>query len=205
VETLAQRVPCDETLELGHQLGGLTDCEIGLDPFFECCHPKLLEAPDFLLRERVEGELRERRPAPKAECTAEGRGGVPCCACGERRASPVEQRREPPRVDLPLLEPQHVPRSSGEEDALAFVAKQLPELRDVSLEDLGRRRRWVLAPDLLDQTVGRDDPVRVQEQDGESGTPLPRSDLERATLPPDLERAQDTKLDQRLRTDCTRT
>jgi hypothetical protein len=58
VETLAQRVPGDKALELGHELAGLTEGEIRLNPLLQRRDPEFLEAPDLLLREPLERELR---------------------------------------------------------------------------------------------------------------------------------------------------
>ena len=66
-ERLAKRVLADETLELADHIAVAPELELGVDALAEDNEPQLLEPPDLRLREVVERELGERRPAPERE------------------------------------------------------------------------------------------------------------------------------------------
>ena len=83
-QPLAQRMTGDERLELGDDLGVTREREVGLDPFLDGGQAELLQAGDLLLRERVEGEVRERRAAPETQRLAEERRRLVRCAAGQR-------------------------------------------------------------------------------------------------------------------------
>ena len=58
-QPLAQRVSPDEGLDLRHQLGIGAAIEIGGDPLLEYAEPKVFEALDVRLRERLRLEVGE--------------------------------------------------------------------------------------------------------------------------------------------------
>ena len=81
----------DEGLELGDERRVPAEREVGLDPLLERREPQLLEPLDGRARERLVGEVGERRPAPELERLAEQRGrraGVVA------RARPLGLRRQ---------------------------------------------------------------------------------------------------------------
>ena len=80
---LAQRVLGDERLELRDQLGVAAEREIGLDPVLEAARRSSSSRAISDLGERLEGEVRERRPAPERERLRKPRRrarGSPCAA-----------------------------------------------------------------------------------------------------------------------------
>ena len=64
-KALAKRIPRDEPFQLAEEIAGSTEREIGVEPLLERLEPRLLEARDLGLRERLEGQILERRSAPK--------------------------------------------------------------------------------------------------------------------------------------------
>src|SRR5439155_26064853 len=74
------------------------------------------------------------------------------------------------------------------------VREQAAKLGDIDLDDLRGGRRPVLAPELLDEPVGGDDLVRVQEEDGQERALLASAEPERSVLLDDLQRAEYPKL-----------
>jgi hypothetical protein len=79
------------------------------------------------------------------------------------------------------------------------VPEHLPELGDVDLErGRGGLRRGPV-PELVDQPVSRDDPVRLEEQEGEQPALLGAAERQRTTVLDGLERAEDPVLDARVR------
>ena len=75
-----------------------------------------------------------------------------------------------------------------------FRAECFAEPRDVSVQRVPRRVGWSLAPDLVDDAVGGDDVVRIQEQEGEQGTRLPTRQVEPLSVLPCFERPQDPEV-----------
>jgi hypothetical protein len=67
-------------------------------------------------------------------------------------------------------------------------------LRDVALDELGSALRRSIAPQAVDQTILRDDLVRVHEQQGEQRGRL-ADDRERAASSRDLQRPEHPELD----------
>ena len=69
-----------------------------------------------------------------------------------------------------------------------IAGERLPKLRDVPLHDLGRGRRRPFSPEVVDQAIGGDDLVRVEQEHGEKRTPLPgpdRASRSECPRPPD--------------------
>ena len=89
-EALAQRMLGDEPLELSDDVAVAPELEIGVDALLEGDKSQLLESPDLRLREALERELGEHRPAPSVERAHEL---VPALLCGK-----------PPGVGKRLLE-----------------------------------------------------------------------------------------------------
>ena len=96
-QALPQRMLGDERLELADQLGVAAAGQIGVDPLLERRQPQLLETGDLGLRERLVGEVGERRPAPKRERLAQllrpPLSGVP--SAPRRRAARSGRGRAP--------------------------------------------------------------------------------------------------------------
>ena len=112
---------------------------------------QLLEAPDLEARERLGGDVVERRPAPQRERLARRRLG--------------DQALEAVGVDLSAAKPQLVAVPAGDDlGAVAADAERLAQLRDVDLHHLvgGRRRR--LPHRAVDQRLGRDHGALVEGQ-----------------------------------------
>jgi hypothetical protein len=56
-----------QPLELGEHLGVAAKRQVGLDPVLHCSEPQLLQVGDGRLRERLVGELLERRSTPQPQ------------------------------------------------------------------------------------------------------------------------------------------
>ena len=169
---LAQRVSGDERLELGDEISLAPEREVGVDPFLDGGQAQLLEAGDLLLRERVEGEVGKRRAAPELQRLAEQHRGVVRCAFAAGRPRPwASSAAKRSASSCPASSRKHIARRPGHEDAAtAVVREHLAKPRDVPLHDLRRGRRRPLAPELVDQSIGRDDLVRVQKEHGQKRT-----------------------------------
>src|SRR6185369_6686856 len=61
----------DERLELADELGVPAERQVGVDPLLQRYQPQILQTPGLRTRERLVGELCERRPPPQRERLAE--------------------------------------------------------------------------------------------------------------------------------------
>ena len=86
MQALAQRMLGDERLELAHQLAMTPVRELRVDRLRERSQPQLLQATDLRRRERLVGNVGQRRATPQRERLA--------------RRAVRHQPLEPCRVDL---------------------------------------------------------------------------------------------------------
>jgi hypothetical protein len=71
-QPLAQRVGGDVGVELRHEVGAAAELEIRVDPLLDRGEPELVETSRLAPRERLVGEVGERRPAPEGERARKG-------------------------------------------------------------------------------------------------------------------------------------
>ena len=167
---LAQRVLAHERLELADHLRVAAERQVCVDALLDGDQAQLVEPRDLLLGERLVGEVRQRRAAPQRQPLAQPLRRAIRLARGERALAGVHRPLEALHVDIVGAELQQVavgPRDEHVAVAIGAVLQLLAQLRHVDLQALGRRRRRALAPQLVDQPVGRDDLVAVQEQQRE--------------------------------------
>jgi hypothetical protein len=183
---LAQGVLGDEHLQLADDVGVPAGREIGVEPALERRQSQLLQAGDRRARERLVGQVGERRPAPQGERLAQRGRGSPRLRLGGLG----EQALEPRDVDLGGVGAQRVARLARDDPVLAQLAAQA---RHVDVDALGDGRRRRLAPQLVDQALGGDHLVRVQQEDGEQRALLRAAEHERASVLDHLQRAKKPK------------
>ena len=184
-----QRLLDEESLDLPDELGITAEHEVGVDAVLERGEPQLLEAPALCGGELVVCEVDQRRAPPQRERLAQkasGLGGV--LGLGRRR----EERLEATRVDLRGIDLELVARRASQKPV---TAEQLAQTRDVELHHR-RGGRWrPLAPERVDQLVGRDGLVRPQEQRRQQGALLTAAERDRLTALDGFERPQEQELD----------
>ena len=191
-QTLAERVLGDEGLELSDQLVVAPEREVGVDPQLDCCQPDLARA------ERSPPGRSSRRRSPRAPglATATARRGAAADASAARpRASKLlpssTSRSNRWRSSASGLDPNDVAGRSGRQHVLR---QRLAKSRDVDPQCGGGALGRVLAPELVDQPVGRNDLVGVEEEEGEQGPRLAAAQRRGAAFVPQLERSQDPEL-----------
>ncbi len=166
---LAQRVGLDERLELPYPLGVVAQGELRLHELLGGGQPKLLQAGDLRLRERVVGEVGQRGAAPQREPLPEQLGRAVRHSVRKRRAALGEQALEARGVHLVRVDVDHVSALLRDDQTVGARAaarlERLAQPRDVHLEALRGRGRRMLVPELVDQPVARDELVGVKEQD----------------------------------------
>ena len=151
-----------ELFQLADQLASGAQLEVGVHPLLERLESRLLEAADLVAGERLEREVLERRPPPERERGAEllcpfARLG-PACLRGET----FEARQ----VELLRVDAQQISGRLGDDQ---LRTDRLSQPRDVVLQGGAGGLRWRRPPNLVNQPVGRDDLVRVQQQVCEQG------------------------------------
>ena len=185
LEALAVRVRDDERLELSGERRVAPRPEVEVDPRLDRGEPALVEPRGGGHRERLVREVGERRAAPERERLAE--------TVRPRRGEPLE----PIDVELVRLDPNQVPRRPGHDP----VGSERPAQRmDMHLERVLGARGRRLAPDRVDQPVGGDDLVRVEQQLREQRPgPRPPERNRHPVVADHLQRPQQAEL-QRLKT-----
>ena len=114
------------------------------------------------LRERLIREIGERLAAPQPQRRAQQLARGRSVAISERATRVGDQRLEALGVDLTRLHRQQVAAPARDEH---LVTQRLAQMRHVPLQRLRCRRRWSLAPQLIDQTIARDHLPATQQQD----------------------------------------
>jgi hypothetical protein len=146
---LAQWVLAHECLQLGDERTVVSELELRLEQLLASGGAKLFEARNLGLRERLERELGERRPTPERQCLAEHSRP----SFGRAFWRLPDEPLEAVGVDVVPIDGEYVPRRTRHQQ---LGAERLAQLGDEVLKrtdgGLGGRR----APELLDETVGRD-------------------------------------------------
>ena len=181
-QALAQRVLPEQPLELPDDVRLPAEAQLGLDPRLHRAHPKLLQARDLALRERLVRDLRQGSAAPAAE---RGRQVIELAA--------LDRMLEKLAVELPIVDAKEVAGRT----ALEPVAELPPEQRDGVPHDLRCRGRRGTGPERVHEPVHGDGLVRVQEQEREDRELPSAAEAEDTSVVDDLERTEDAELHHR--------
>ena len=157
-----QRLGRDQGLELTHEVRVPAECQLRLDPVLERAQPELFELRYVGLRERLIDEVRDRRPAPEGESLAEHHRATNVVALEHGSAALVHQPTEAMNVHLLRLDVEQIARLRRDEDPARIAippsrVERLSQLRDVDLDGVPGGPGRLLAPEIVDQAVGRDD------------------------------------------------
>src|SRR6266545_5120692 len=187
-QPLAERVLGDEGLQLADELAVAAPREVGVQPVLQHGDPQLREPEQLALGERLVAEVGKRVAAPQRQCLAQPRRPLLGLVGPPRRH---HQRLEAGQVQLAGIDPQPIAGRVGPDP---LRAEQLAQRGDVAVQrrrGAGRRR---LPPERLDEPVGADHLVPVQEQHRQQGALLrpPRGEV--AVAVEDLERTEDREL-----------
>ena len=161
-----------ESLQLLHDIGRAAEAEVGVDPARASSsrrsdsRRRLLGVDEALAVEAVEG-----LPAPEAERRAEQPAGIRRVAGTERLPSEPAQALELCDVERATRDVEDVARRSRAQGRGGRLERR-PELADVAVDDGRRGGRRLVAPDGVDQALGRDDLARVEQQEREQGSLL---------------------------------
>ena len=182
--------------KVGDDLGMMADGQLGLCPGLEHAEPHLLEPRDRSRGEGLAAHVAESRPPPQTE-----RRPILC-----RRSSDVPRLKGIGHLDerfealgiegiSPDLELITGRASEERRRSLPVVAEDPSEPRDEDVDHL-RRAGWRVSPPQIDhESLGRNRPVRVQDQVGEQRARLRAAHRDRPIVHPDLDRPKDAELD----------
>ena len=175
MQVLTQRIRGDERVELADHLGVPPGREVGVDRGLRRPQPQLLEAADLGGGERLVGDVLQRVTVPERQRVARAvLLHEPFCTRG---------------VHLVVAQVERVAAAVGD-DRRAVAVQQRPQVGDVELEHLRRARRRVLAPQALDQRVGRHRAAGPQGEHREHRPLLAGAQLDGPVTEPKLDRTQ---------------
>jgi hypothetical protein len=185
--------------ELRDDLGVTADRKFCGDPLLQRGEAQLLKPAGLALGERLESEIGQRRPSPERERIAQElrRFGV---ATSLARCTPLpDEPLETCSVELVGLALDPV-AACARDKPRADVAgpEQLTQARDVTLERVRRRRRWLGAPQLVYERIGAHDLASPDQQERKQRALFGRPERPRLAVPKHLERPEDPKLDAHL-------
>jgi hypothetical protein len=182
VQPFAERLAGDQRVELADHVRVAPGGEVLADRLLDRPEPQLLEPADLERRERLGGDVVERRPAPQRERVA-------------RRAR-GDEALEAADVELaPVAEPQLVAAPAGDDlGAVARGRERLADVRDVALDHLGSGRRRGLAPEPVDQLVGGHRRPLAEREHRQQRARLARADRDRLIAVAGLHRSEDSKI-----------
>ena len=149
------------------------------------------QSANLVLRERLERQVGERLTPPQRQRFRERL----CALLGELSACTFEQLVELHHVELLRSHTQPVPGRPRLDEA---HAEELAQVRDAVLKRRDRPARLFVAPERVQQRVGRHDLVRMEEQHREQGPFAPRAQLQQAVVVLDFDGPEDPELEHRL-------
>jgi hypothetical protein len=144
-QALAQPVRRHELLQLADELGAAAHGQLRLDAILHRGGAEVLEARDLRRRQRLEGHVGERGPAPFVERCAQARRRALGAPGGQRPPPVLAQPLEPPEVELVRLDPQAVAGGAADQPR-GLAAERAPQARDDDLHRLDRTVGWPLTP-----------------------------------------------------------
>jgi hypothetical protein len=161
-QPFARRVGGQQTPELAHDLQVPPGGEMGLGPRLQRRQALLLEPRDLRLGERLERQLRQRRPTPQRERLVQDDDRTRRLVSRHRAACRRHAALEALGVELVGAHAEPVARRSRGDRVR--VAEHLAQPRHVDPDRLRRAGRRVLAPQRQREAVGAHRLVRMQEQ-----------------------------------------
>ena len=159
VQALAQRLLCQQGLDLRQHLAVAPGVEVVVDRDLGRGRAQILQTPDLRGGERLIGDIVQGRPVPQAQRLPRG-------PLGEQPLEPTGVHPVAPQLQLIAA------TTRGDRVALAVRGHRLAQLRDVDLHHLGRSRRRLLAPQPVDQALGRDGRAGLERQHRKQGARL---------------------------------
>ncbi|HEX6025298.1 MAG TPA: hypothetical protein VFZ00_25120, partial [Solirubrobacter sp.] len=154
-----------QRLQLRHRLVEPAERELRVGAQRQRAQAQFRQPRGLRARERRRHHVRQRVAAPQLDRRVEPLERDVGPVRRQRAAALVEQRLEAVRVKLAGLDPERVAvRAARQAAALAGRPQQAAQLGHADLQARARAVPRVLRPQLLDQPVGGDDAIGVDEQ-----------------------------------------
>ena len=170
-ESLAGGVLASQRFQLADQFGCEPPTEIGLEPELDGLQAQLVEPSNLGLGEGLIGDVGVGTAVPERQCLADDKR---CRSRVRIEQTPAfgHQLIELPGVKLRRSDLQLVTGCPGEQHRplrplLTIWLERSPQVRDVNPEGVLMTGRRVLSPQLVDDPVGGDHLVGVDQQQGE--------------------------------------
>lgn len=166
MEALAEGILRCQRPQLAHELALPSELEVGVDSLFQCGQPFFVQSFCLYGREGLGRDIRERWPPPEREGIGEQAGalGRSCfCSGGGEVLEALE-------VELARFDSDRIAGGM----ALDAIAEHLAQPVDLVLQGGLWQLRRPRGPQPVDETLGRNDLVGVQEQQREK-RPLTRA------------------------------
>jgi hypothetical protein len=189
-QPLAKRLGANERFQFGYELGVATGGKIGLDPALHAFLPLLRQPRDVRLRERLEREVRQRRPSPERQRAARVAAALAgsCSTSAAPSAAWALNRTVSSRSASRW--------SASTRRAPDECRRELPpQLRDVHLDGVPGRSRRMLTPEIVDQPVDRDDLAEMEREVGDEHLRFGAAEAQGLAVPSNLERAEQQDLE----------
>ena len=170
-QALAERVLAHQGTKLGNEHDVAPTPEVGLDAFLDCIESQFLHLPAGVACPGLSLEIGQRPPSPKLERSPELLARLLCIAVSEQLAPMTDEAAKPFDVDLLGIDIEYVPGRARSED-FCTPRQGPPQSRDMRLQGSGGVRRRCRSPERLDETIARNDPVGVQEEQDEDAALL---------------------------------
>jgi hypothetical protein len=151
---------------VGNEGGMTSERQVALDAQLERDEAKLLEPVGPALGERLVREIGKSGTAPEIERIPEDRDGSGRVTDADEPLPFRNQTLESRRVDIPVVDANQVPGHARDD---SVRPQRLPQRVRVYLEGSLCRGREALTPDGVDQPLGGNDLVRMQQELGEHG------------------------------------
>jgi hypothetical protein len=193
-EALLPRLLLDDRPELANQRSVLAKAQ----PYVAGVRPggdaQLLQAPRLGLRKRFVREVRECRPTPQPERGLEPFACSVYVASIQRAPAILRQALEAPGIEGVVLYAELVSPGSGQQDRAGgswnpIGLERTSQLRDEHLETAGPVLQ-LIAPQGIDQTLRRHDPVALDQKQSEQCPLLERREPHGPVVADNLERPQ---------------
>ena len=191
LQPLAQRVLGNQRLQLANNVGVMAEREIGFDPVLDDAGPQVLQPGDLHLRERLIAEIGQRGATPQGQRLAEVRRRLLGRVRRQRLPPLPGQALEPVHIDMLVLDPQQVRARPGQHWLIpGSILQRLAQPGDVHLQGVLRARGKMLPPQLVNQNITGNGPIRPEHEHRQQRTLLQPADLDGLPVCADLERPE---------------
>ena len=192
-KSLAERSGAHQLPQLTDQLAVAAGGEVGVEASLEHLEPRLLQARQLPREEALARQIGERLAAPELEGRPQYAGGLFGAPLLEEPAAFGAELLEPEQVELLRGDREHVSGPSGLEHLMGL--EQPPQPRDVLVNRARGVVRPVVAPELLDQPVARDDGPRPEQQQREQAALLDSAEAKPPLAFPHLEGTENAEVE----------